>query len=265
MASTTFLKINILNVNDNQPLFQAEQYDFFVGAFVSSGQFIGKVSCFDKDQVTNSDIRYEIPDSTLASVDPVNGVMTLIRKPKRGSSALFQIRCTDGKFTTSARVILRPEEVNEYRPLFPSKKLEISVQEDTSPSFLTVVSATDQDHGSFGKLTYSIDSNGLREKFEINPSTGDVFAKFSLDREAEKNGSVVLPIRAVDPGGRFDTCKLFVHIFDANDNDPMFEFQSYETTVGTETRLGSSIMEVKASDKDSGKNGDITYIAMGLQ
>lgn len=263
LKSTTFLKIDIVDVNDNAPVFDADQYNFIVGDFIRHGQFIGKVSCSDKD--VSSKVRYEIPDSNLASVHPESGVLSLNRNPKRGSDKLFQVKCTDGKFSAAVNVVLKPAEVNEHSPVFFLENFEISVIENISPSFLTVITATDLDYGAFGTLTYSIDSTSLQKKFQINPTTGDIFTRIFLDREAERNGKIVLPIRASDKGGRFDTCKLSINIIDINDNDPEFEFQSYEATVSTATRTGSTILTVKAVDKDIGKNGDITYSTVGLE
>ena len=265
LSSSTFLRIGVLNENDNPPVFDHEQYNFVAGYFIRPGQFIGKVSCFDKDRDDNTKIRYDIRDSTLASVNAINGVLTLNRKPNRGSDAEFQITCTDGKYTSSANVVLKPEEVNEHRPKFVSETSEIYAQDNISPSFLTVITATDFDHGKFGTVTYSIDSSSLQEKFKVNPTTGDIFTNVALDREAERDGKIVLPLRASDVGGRFDICKLTVNILDINDNDPVFEFSSYEATVSTATKIGSTILKVKALDKDSGNNGDITYSTSGLE
>ena len=265
LSTSTFLRIDVVDVNDNPPVFDQEQYNFIVGDFIRPGQFVGKVSCFDKDRGIKSRIRYSITDSTLASVNRYTGVLNLNREPKRGSDALFQIKCTDGKFTSSANVVLKPEHVNEHSPTFHSPNLEISVQDNHAPAFLTVITAADLDFGSYGTVSYSIDSSSLQEKFHVNPTTGDIFTKVALDRETEKDGKIVVPIRATDIGGKFGICKLSVNIVDVNDNDPVFEFSSYEATVSSATKIGTTILRVKAIDKDSGKNGDITYSISGLE
>ena len=265
LSSSTFLRINILNVNDNAPVFDKPSYGFIVGDFIKPGQFIGKVSCVDPDNEKKSRLRYSITDSKLANVGTYTGLVTLNRRPMRGSNAQFEIHCTDGKHFSSVDVILTPEEANEYRPAFPNREFPISVQENISPTFLTVVTATDTDQGSFGTVTYSIDGNILSKKFTVNPTTGDIFSKVSLDRETEKDGRIVLPVRASDGGGRFDVCKVTITIVDANDNDPVFEFPSYEATVSTATPMSSVVLTVKAVDLDSGKNGEIMYSISGLE
>ena len=264
LSSSTFLKINIIDVNDHSPIFDQKEYIFTVGDFVKSGQFIGKVLCIDTDHNSAGKIRYLISDSTLATVGMFTGILTLNRSPKRGSTAQFKVHCSDGKFKSSADVTVIPEEVNEHKPTFHMEQFSISVQEDSAPSFMTVVTATDLDYGSYGTITYSIDSSRLAQMFHINPTTGDVFSKVTLDREQIK-GQVVVPVRASDIGGRFDICKLIIDVIDANDNGPVFEFPGYEATVSTATPIGTTVLHVKAFDEDSGKNGDITYSISGLE
>ncbi len=91
------------------------------------------------------------------------------------------------------------------------------------------------------------------------------YFQVSLDREKEKDGRIILPVRASDGGGRFVFCKITINILDANDNAPIFEFSSYETTVNSATTIGSTILTVRAVDYDSAKNGEITYSIAGLE
>jgi len=65
---------------------------------------------------------------------------------------------------------------------------------------------------------------------------------------------------------RSDTINVTVRVLDANDNDPIFERQTYEVTiVETDAATGSSafgrtpITRVRATDPDLGENGRIVY------
>ena len=265
LSSSTFLTVNINNLNDNPPFFDQMAYNFIVGDFIKTGQFIGKVQCVDPDNQSTSKIRYMIFYSALVTVDTWTGVVRLSRKPPRGKQAKWKVHCSDDKYSASADVTLTSDLANEHNPTFPSQELTVSIQENASPAFITVVSATDYDQGPYGSVTYSIDSISLRKKFHINPTTGDIFSKVSLDREQEKDGQIVLQVRASDGGGRFDFCRVIIKILDANDNEPVFEFLSYETAVSAATKFDSTILTVKAIDLDSGKNGEITYSISGLE
>eukprot|EP00794_Sanderia_malayensis_P006790 gene6790-7556_t len=262
LGSSTFLTVNLQDVNDNAPYFDQPSYSFMLEEYKRRGQFVGKVQCIDPDYGNGSRIRYVILDSTLVRVETRSGIVRLNRKPPR--KAQFEIHCTDEKHSVSAKVILVSRNSNEHSPVFGAADQTINVRENESPGFITIVAAKDYDQGSYGTVTYSIDSNILKKRFYINPTIGDIFSKVSMDREKEKDGRIILPIRASDGGGRFVYSKVTINIMDGNDNDPVFEFSSYEATVSSATRIGSTILTVKAFDKDSGENGEITYSMTGL-
>ena len=67
----------------------------------------------------------------------------------------------------------------------------------------------------------------MGNKFSIDESTGALSAR-RLDRETR--GSYRLEVTAQDRGSpaRRDTCTLDVRVQDENDNDPVFQQNSYE-------------------------------------
>lgn len=52
---------------------------------------------------------------------------------------------------------------------------------------------------------------------------------------------------------------LNVSIVDANDNPPIFSQNSYSATIREDAEIGDRILQVKASDMDSGDNGKVLY------
>ena len=66
-------------------------------------------------------------------------------------------------------------------------------------------------------------------------------------------------------------CELLVHhrvklidlfqinVEDINDHKPVFEETAYTTEVRESVSVGSTVITVRASDKDAGKNGEILY------
>ena len=104
----------------------------------------------------------------------------------RGSNAQFEIHCTDGKHFSSVDVILTPEEANEYRPAFPNREFQSVCKKTSHLHSLQSSLQLTRTKEVFGTVTYSIDGNILSKKFTVNPTTGDIFSKVSLDRETEK-------------------------------------------------------------------------------
>ena len=87
-----------------------------------------------------------------------------------------------------------------------------------------------------------------------------------LDRELRHEYR--LRLIAFDGGhpARSDTINVTVRVLDANDNDPVFERQTYDVTMvetdaatGTSTFGRTPITRVRATDPDLGDNGRVVY------
>ena len=59
--------------------------------------------------------------------------------------------------------------------------------------------------------------------------------------------------------GSVFSSQVTVNITDINDNRPLFSESSYETAVVENTTTGETVLVVRATDSDSGSNGEITY------
>lgn len=57
----------------------------------------------------------------------------------------------DGNFITQSFLLL-VEDVNDNEPVFKPYSSALSVREDSSPSILTAVEATDLDEGAYGQV-----------------------------------------------------------------------------------------------------------------
>lgn len=56
---------------------------------------------------------------------------------------------------------------------------------------------------------------------------------------------------------------LQVHIKDENDNQPNFEFGSYEVTIPVSINTGTPVLMTSATDADSGSNAKLSYTILG--
>ena len=54
-------------------------------------------------------------------------------------------------------------------------------------------------------------------------------------------------------------CTFRVHIGDKNDNPPVFDFPSYTTSIEEGSPIGKRVLQVYATDKDAGENGQVSY------
>lgn len=53
--------------------------------------------------------------------------------------------------------------------------------------------------------------------------------------------------------------RAVVYVKDCNDHSPVFLSPRYEASISNMAATGSQVIHVKAMDKDTGSNADITY------
>lgn len=71
--------INVININDNDPIFSKLEYHFEILENSPKGSILGKIEASDADDGIFGDIKYSIvgEESTLFSIDAETGVITV--------------------------------------------------------------------------------------------------------------------------------------------------------------------------------------------
>lgn len=118
------------------------------------------------------------------------------------------------------------------------------------------VEAVDSDAGINGSVIYSVP---LHIPFIIDSETGSVVSSAIIDRENED--LIVFTVTATDRGSpqMSSTAEVHVTILDINDNNPIFSPSNSIREVRDDVEIGFEIIQIVATDRDSGANGIIQY------
>lgn len=150
---------------------------------------------------------------------------------------------------------------NNFRPVFQNNPTsEMTVSEDIAVNTqLATFTATDQDTGFQSTIKYSLSPD--LGYLKIDRTTGVLSVAKQLDRET--TNEVIVAIVATDNAPipfEYSTNHTFKLILtDVNDNAPQFQdSQIHHNVMETET-IGTTIIQVTATDPDEGANGQITY------
>lgn len=99
----------------------------------------------------------------------------------------------------------------------------------------------------------------MGNKFSIDARTGELSAR-SLDREQQAR--YMLQIQAADRGQPITHqghCNISVLVEDQNDNEPRFELSKYVASVQEDAPIGSSVLQLRATDADLHINSRLIY------
>lgn len=121
-----------------------------------------------------------------------------------------------------------------------------------------IVQARDIDKTS--ELTYSIIAGNINNLFSIEPQTGKIIVANinGLDMTNVPINNIVLTVEAND-GKYTNTCAVNITVRDVNNNAPVFNRDSYVTSVLENSPIGTSVETLTATDADSGINAEIKY------
>ncbi|ERE87237.1 cadherin-23 [Cricetulus griseus] len=163
------------------------------------------------------------------------------------------------------RVYITVLDENDNSPRFDfTSDSAISVPEDCPVGQrVATVKARDPDAGSNGQVVFSLASGNIAGAFEIvtsNDSIGEVFVAKPLDREELDH--YILKVVASDCGTppRKKDHILQVTILDVNDNPPVIESPfGYNVSVNENVGGGTSVVQVRATDRDIGINSVLSY------
>ncbi len=265
------IHIEVVDVNDNAPVFNQKSYAAEVRENNPVGAAIVQVNATDKDSGINAEIIYSTDDSAKDSfaIDPSTGAITAktVFDREQVQQFQFEVYASDKgtpSHTSTALVFVNINDVNDEVPRFSQATYSFGVHEN-SPigTEVGVVHAIDLDSEAYNQFEFSFQPNeASMEKFSIDKETGKIVTKAVLDREKEQLH--ILTVIAADKGAPqiTSTATVSVYVADENDNDPVFEYPSkYNNTVYISNRVpeGFVLTRLQAHDKDIGRNGNLTF------
>ncbi|XP_074026257.1 protocadherin-like wing polarity protein stan isoform X2 [Leptinotarsa decemlineata] len=269
-SASASIVITVQDVNDNDPVFEPKIYESVVAEDDTPGTPVATVTAVDPDE--DSRLHYEISNGNTRgrfAITSQNGHgLITIAQPldyKQEKRYILTVKAADsgGRFDT-ATVYINITDANNFAPVFENAPYSSSVFEDAAVgTTVLVVSATDNDVGLNAQITYSLGDDlndmGKDSSFSVNPQTGAIVTTKLLDRETVSG--YLLTVTAKDGGSPplSDTTDVEITVTDVNDNYPVFKQPSYSGSVPEDALVGTSVVQVSATDADVGLNGRIHY------
>ncbi|XP_041800727.1 protocadherin alpha-3-like [Chelmon rostratus] len=250
------------------------QLRYSISEEVDEGTVVGNMAKdLGLDKNTLKDRKYRIVSSNadpLFHLNQNDGILYVSRKIDREEVCAQSSTC----FINLKTVLENPLEVhyvrvevldiNDHSPSFPETKTTLEISESVLPGARFQLKASrDRDSAHFSVQQYKL-SNNDHFRLEVKDKGDDgkipiLIVQKSLDREA--SGSHLLVLIAVDGGKppKSGEMNILVNVLDINDNAPVFTKDVYSVMLDENAPVGTTVIQVNATDLDEGPNGEVVY------
>ncbi|XP_026823897.1 uncharacterized protein LOC105277425 isoform X1 [Ooceraea biroi] len=285
--STVPVTVFIRDQNDNYPEFTESVYEVSIPENCAEGTTVAWVQALDEDSGNfgTHGIRYTTLGGSIAHallMNPLTGVITV----KHPGPSFDRELVARHYLTVEARddlgrgnrntvqLIVNIDDVNDNTPAFLQNKYEaVLLENENHFESPLIVEASDNDLNGTrnSEIVYSLMSSEFSRNFTIDPKRGVVTPTHPLDYEAlpinqGHKETFIRPLkltaRARDMGipSLSSDIPLTIYLKDVNDNAPVFERTSYKKHIHEDLPGGTSVIQVKAWDKDlSSPNNKLVY------
>uniref|UniRef100_A0A8C9R2R5 Protocadherin 9 n=1 Tax=Scleropages formosus TaxID=113540 RepID=A0A8C9R2R5_SCLFO len=158
------------------------------------------------------------------------------------------------------------KDTNDNAPMFPSPVINISIPENTLiNSRFAIPSATDPDTGFNSVQHYELLNGQNTFGLDIvETPEGEKWPQLIVEQnlDREQKDTYVMKVKVEDGGNpqKSSTAILQVTVTDVNDNRPVFKESQMEVHIPENSPVGTSVVQLQATDADVGSNAEIRYL-----
>ena len=253
MPARANVSINVVDVNDEVPVFNQSIYRANFIAIVDAHSSITTVFAYDEDVGSNARITYKISDGDqLFQINNTTGEIQNTESLILESAYILHVEASDQgtPSNTATTVVL----VSIAFPIvtvlnFPQSKYTLNVSEDASlGTSLGFITLTHHDGSAIENVVYTINST----VFAVDGNNGEIYTRQKLDYEEMSQYNISLTaVLQVDGTELSASTLVIVSVTDRNDNAPMFTNLPNTVAVSEQSPNDTQVFQVEATDVDS--------------
>uniref|UniRef100_A0A8C2DC66 Cadherin EGF LAG seven-pass G-type receptor 1 n=1 Tax=Cyprinus carpio TaxID=7962 RepID=A0A8C2DC66_CYPCA len=265
-SATATVHITVEDENDNYPQFSEKRYVVQVPENVAVNTKVAQVEATDRDEGNNAKVHYSIISGNVkgqffihtptGAIDVINPLdYEMIREYN------LRIKAQDGGrpplINGTGIVVIQVVDVNDNAPMFVSTPFQATVLENVPIGYSVIhIQAIDSDSGENARLDYSLTDTTPGFPFTINNSTGWITVSTELDRETTEYYTFGVEARDNGVPVMSSSASVSITVLD-------FGRDKYQGTVFEDAPVFTSVLQISASDRDSGSNGRVSYTFQG--
>uniref|UniRef100_A0A8B9GN06 Cadherin domain-containing protein n=1 Tax=Astyanax mexicanus TaxID=7994 RepID=A0A8B9GN06_ASTMX len=258
-SGTMAINVDVLDINDNAPVFTKDIYTVMVNENVPKGSIVVQVNATDSDEGLNGEIVYSMSNNINNKIQDlfeinqitgdiiVKGLLDFEVKDKYE----IDIQASDKglvPMTSDKSVTIKIVDLNDNNPEIEVTSFTREIPEDSrSGTTVALISVSDSDSGMNGKVLCSVPEN---IPFKLMPSSHEnvysLVTESSLDRETTVQYDITILAKDTGVPPLSSVKTITVKVSDVNDNSPQFSLSAYTFYVMENNIPGTSLFSVTA-------------------
>ncbi|XP_077574235.1 cadherin EGF LAG seven-pass G-type receptor 3 isoform X3 [Stigmatopora nigra] len=229
-SDTTYVEVNVNDVNDNAPQFLSPRYQGTVSEDAPPFTSVLQISATDRDAHANGRVQYTFQNGEDGdgdfTIEPTSGIVRTVRRLDRESVPFYELTAyaVDRGVPpqrTPVHIQVTILDVNDNAPVFPADDFEVLVRENSAVgSVVAQITATDPDEGANAQIMYQIVEGNIPEIFQMDIFSGELTSLIDLDYEAHNEYVIVVQATSAPLVSR---ATVRIKLVDQNDNKPTLQ------------------------------------------
>ncbi|XP_078284733.1 cadherin-23 [Rhinoraja longicauda] len=295
---TTLLKVDVIDVNDNRPMFVRPPNGTILHIMEERepGFNVYEVLATDNDEGVNGAVRYSFLKTAVNrdwehfNIDPLSGIINTTARLDREKQPVYNLILLafdlgqPVPYETTQLLQVALDDIDDNEPLFlkpprSSQYQRLFVSEHSDPTTVVgnVTGAIDADEGPNAVVYYFMAAGDPDNNFHLNRN-GLLKVVNDLDRETDPFYTIIVKAssnrnwrssrqkgRVFDPSTDLTLQEVRIILGDINDQPPIFTKSEYTAGVATDAKVGSELIRVKAYDTDIGNNSLVFYQIINIR
>ena len=266
-SSKTTISIQILDKNDNDPVFEKTDWRVTIQEDFTVMTSVLKVVATDNDAGSNKQLYYYFPDTQNDFIiDPYTGVIYVAAPLSHGKKSSYKMnvvvtdRAVDNPRTSTCTVHITLVKVPGYpkatavntAPYFSPPTYVIKVRDDLPVgAFVLLPRAFDKDGtgNNNGKLSFSMLAKSSTNPFTINPTSGAITVEKKLTPGKKP---IEFTVKAEDGGASQTTATIKIEIkaIAKNNGPPKFVQSTIKVDLFDDASTTATVFTADAKDTD---------------
>lgn len=229
-SDTTYVEVNVNDVNDNAPQFLSPRYQGTVSEDAPPFTSVLQISATDRDAHANGRVQYTFQNGEDGdgdfTIEPTSGIVRTVRRLDRESVPFYELTAyaVDRGVPpqrTPVHIQVTVRDVNDNAPVFPADDFEVLVKENSAVgSVVAQITATDPDEGANAQIMYQIVEGNIPEIFQMDIFSGELTSLIDLDYESRNEYVIVVQATSAPLVSR---ATVRIKLVDQNDNEPTLQ------------------------------------------